>query len=122
MAKQKTTFDFVREIGLALPDVKTGAAYGSPALKVRGEMFACIAVHKSADPNTLAIRMDFDERDDLIAADPTVYYLTDHYENYPVVLVRLGRVHHDALRDLLGIGWRFVSTRRTRRAQRPKLK
>ena len=42
-------------------------------------------------------------------AAPESYYLTDHYVNYPIVLVRLSRIHLDALRDLLGTGWRFVS-------------
>jgi hypothetical protein len=117
--KQKITFGTVRELGLALPDVEEGTTYGSPALKVGGQMFACIAIHRSADPNSLAIRIDFKDRDDLIAADPAVYYLTDHYVNYPVVLVRLTRVHRDTLRDLLRMGWEFVSSRRKRRVRRP---
>ena len=50
-----------------------------------------------------------------MAASPDVYYLTDHYVNFPVVLVRLTRVHRDALRDLLRMGWQFVSSRRKRR-------
>ena len=105
----------VRELGLALPDVEAGTAYGSPALKVRGKMFACIAIHRSAEPDSLVIRVPFDQRDDLIAADPKTYYVTDHYVNYPCVLVRLTRVHPDALRDLLLMAWRFVSTSGTRR-------
>jgi hypothetical protein len=120
MPKKKFTFETVRALGLALPGVEEGTTYGSPALKVRGDMFACMAIHRSAEPNSLAIRMDFDQRDELIAADPATYYLTDHYVNYPCVLVRLSRVNDDALRDLLGMGWRFVSTRRKRRAARPK--
>ena len=36
MPRTRVTFDIVREIGLALPDVKEGTMYGSPALKVRG--------------------------------------------------------------------------------------
>jgi hypothetical protein len=83
-------------------------------------MFACIAIHRSADPDTLAIRIDFDQRDVLISADPKTYYLTDHYVNHPVVLVRLSRMHPDALRDLLLTGWRFVSTRDKRRAGQRK--
>ena len=106
----KTGFDTVREIALALPRVEEGTAYGSPAFKVDGKMFACLAIHRSAEPNTLAIRMDFDQRDELIAADPKTYYLTDHYVDYPCVLVRLARVRRDALRDLLLMGWRFMST------------
>jgi hypothetical protein len=110
-------FDTVRQMGLALPDVEEGTLYGSPALKVGGKMFACLAIHRSADPDTLAVRVDFDQRDELIASDPKTYYLTDHYVNYPVVLVRLARVHPDALRDLLQIGWRFMSAKQKRRAR-----
>ena len=115
MSLKKITFDTVREIGLALPDVEVGTAYGSPALMVRGKMFACIAIHRSAEPNSLAIRMEFEKRDELIAADPRTYYLTDHYVDHPVVLVRLQRVHPDALRDLLQMGWRFMSRSSKRR-------
>jgi hypothetical protein len=120
MPGKTVSFDTVRELGLALPDVEEGTTYGSPALKVRGKMFACLAVHRSADPGSLAIRLDFDQRDELIAAEPKTYYLTDHYVNYPVVLVRLARVRQDALRDLLLMAWRFVSATGTRRVGRRK--
>ena len=113
-------FDIVRKLGLALPDVEEGTTYGSPALKVRGQMFACMAIHKSAESQSLAVRIDFDQRDALVAEDPSTYYLTDHYVDYPVVLVRLNRVHVDALRDLLAAGYRFVSSRAKRRAPRPR--
>ena len=110
MAKAQIDFSTVRKIGLALPNVEEGKVYRSPALKVGGKMFACLAVNRSAEPDTLAIRMEFDRRDELIEADPKTYYLTDHYVNYPCVLVRLTRVRADALRDLLLMGWRFMST------------
>jgi hypothetical protein len=112
------SFDTVRQIGLALPDVEEGTIYGSPALKVGGKMFACIAIHRSAEPETLAIRIDFDQRDELLAADPNTYYITDHYLYYPSVLVRLTRVHPDALRDLLLMAWRYVSATGPRRRAR----
>jgi hypothetical protein len=121
VARRKTiSFDTVREIGLTLPDAEEGTVYGSPALKVRGKMFACLAIHRSAEPGSLAIRIDFDQRDALIAEDPDTYYLTDHYVNYPVVLVRLIRVHRDALRDLLQMAWRFESARAKPRARQRK--
>ena len=111
MARKRISFSTVREIGLALPDVEEGTAYGSPALKVHGRMFACLAVHRSAEPDSLVIRISFDERDELIAADPNTYYLTDHYVNYPAVLVRLRLVSPDALRELLLMAWRFESAK-----------
>jgi hypothetical protein len=115
MSNMKSKFDSVREIALAIPGVQEGTAYGSPAFKVEGKMFACLAVHRSAEPNSLVIRMDFDQRNDLIAAEPKTYYLTDHYVDYPCVLVRLARVRQDALRDLVLTGWRFMSATKARR-------
>ena len=103
-------FAAVRKLGLALPDVEQATMYGAPALKVRGHMFACMASHKSAEPNTLVVVVGFDQRDALIAADPATYYLKDHYMNYPSVLVRLSRVTPDALRDLLLKGWRYTAS------------
>lgn len=117
--KKQVTFDMVREIGLTLPDVEEGTTYGSPALKVHGRMFACLAVHRSAEPDSLALRLPFDRRDGLIAADPKTYYLTPHYVDYPTVLVRLARVHPDALRDLLLMAWRFESSK-SRKSRPPR--
>src|SRR2546425_11676306 len=114
MGTKKITFDTVREIGMRFPGVEYGTAYGAPALKVHGKMFTCVPTHRSAEPDSLAIRLDFDQRDELIAADPATYYLKDHYVNYPCVLVRLSRIHEDALRDLLLMAVRVASTRSTR--------
>ena len=118
MSTKETGFDLVRKMGLALPEVEEGTAYGSPALNVRGKMFACLAIHRSAEPNTLVVRIDFDQRDELIAAEPKTYYLTDHYVNYPCVLVRLTRIGQDALRDLLLMGWRFMSSAKRREVRK----
>jgi hypothetical protein len=122
MPRKKISFDTVRRLGLALPNVEEGTVYGSPALKVGGKMFACIAIHSSAEPDSLAVRMEFDQRDELIAADPKTYYLTDHYLDYPCVLVRLARVHPDALPDLLRMGWQYISARNKRRARKSPLR
>jgi hypothetical protein len=109
-------FDTVRRLALELPQVEDGTAYGSPALKVGGRMFACLASHRSAEPGTLVLIVGFEQRDELIAAEPGTYYLTDHYVNYPTVLVRLTCVHEDALRDLLRMAWTFVAAKGGRRA------
>lgn len=111
MTKSKVTFATVRKMGLALPGVKEATAYGSPALKVRGQLLACIPIHKSAEPGSLAVRLGFEDRNALIAAEPDVYYLTDHYVDHPVLLIRMSRIGADALRDLLGMAWRFVNSK-----------
>jgi len=109
MPKKPVDFDTVRKIGLALPGVEESAAYGSPALKVNGKLLACKAINRSAEPGSLMVRVDFDDRAELLAADPDVYYVTDHYVPYNAVLVRLSRVRPDVLRDLLGMAHKFVT-------------
>ena len=90
--------------------------WGQPTLKVRGKMFVCIASHKSAEPNTLVVMMDFADRDALVEDDPGTYYLKEHYLNYPCVLVRLARVRAEALRDLITGAHRFVIARVQRKS------
>jgi hypothetical protein len=115
-------FTRVEAIGRTLPDVEVTTTWGKPALKVHGRMFVCITSHKSAEPDTLAVMMDFADRDALIEDDPDTYYLKDHYVGYPCVLVRLAKVHPDALRDLVTSAHRYVSAKRTRKSARPKRK
>ena len=117
MPRNKINFDTVRKIGLGMPGVEEGTTYGSPALKVRGKLLTCLPIHRSAEPDSLAVRIGFEQRDALMAANPDVYYLTDHYVDYPVVLVRLSRINLDALRDLLGMAWNLV-TSKTRSGRR----
>jgi hypothetical protein len=106
--RAKVSFETVRKLGLQLPDVEEGTAYGQPALKVHGKGFACMSSNKSAEPDSLVIRVDFEQRAELLAADPSIYYITDHYTDYPAVLVRLARVPPAVLKDLLGMAHRYV--------------
>ena len=115
MPRSTINFDTVRKIGLALPGVEESTAYGSPALKVHGKLLACVPSHRSAEPGSLVVRIDFDNRAELLAATPDVYYVTDHYLNYTAVLVRLSRVKPEVLRDLLGMAHKFL----TAAARRP---
>jgi hypothetical protein len=103
------SFDAVREAARGLLHVEESAGSGAPCLKVRGKLLACPAINKSAEEHSLAVRIAFDRRAELIAADPDVYYVTDHYVKYQTVLVRMARIHPDALRDLLHMAWQFVS-------------
>ncbi len=102
-------FDTVRSIGLALPGVEESTAYGFPALKIHGKLLACVPAHRSAEPGSLVVRVDFEDRAELLAAAPDVYYVTGHYADDNAVLVRLSRVNPNVLRDLLGMAYKFVT-------------
>jgi hypothetical protein len=112
-------FKLVESIGRTLPDVEVTTSWGQPTLKVRGTMFVCIASHKSAEPNSLVVMMDFADRDALIEDDPATYYLKEHYVTYPCVLARLPRIKADALRDLVIGAHRYVSERGARQRRKP---
>jgi hypothetical protein len=109
-------FDAIREMGLALPGVEESTARGAPALKINGKLMACVPTHRSAEPNSLVVRVDFDDRAELLATAPDVYYLTDHYLGYSAVLVRLSCVTPDVLQDLLGMAHKFVTAYERRRS------
>jgi hypothetical protein len=83
MARSEIDFDTVRKIGLALPGVEDGTAYGNLALKAHGKLLACVPTHRSAEPNSLVVKVDFDDRAELLAAAPDIYYVTEHYAGFP---------------------------------------
>jgi hypothetical protein len=115
MSKKRIDFDVVRELALALPGVEEDTIHGVPSLKVRRKLLACPALHESAEPNSLVVRIDKDLRAEFIAAEPSVYYVTDHYERYPMVLVRLSSIDRSALRDLLETAWQFATSKKPAR-------
>jgi hypothetical protein len=106
------TFDDVREIALAMPDVEETTAYGMPAFKAGKTRFAGKPVERSdIEPNTLGVSVSFEVRDALIAARPDVYYVTPHFANHPAVLARLTKLRRAELRELLGTAWRHAMER-----------
>ena len=95
------SFEKVRKLRHALHNIEEGTMYGAPALNERGKMFACMASHRSAEPETLAVRVAFPGAGPLITANAETFYRIPHYIGYPCVLVRLRRISPRALRGLL---------------------
>jgi hypothetical protein len=111
---KRASFDRVKKLGVKLPGVVVDKYFGMPALKLDGQMLACIASHKSAEPDTLVVRIDFLERDLRVGNEPDIYYLKPHYVNYACVLTRLSHIGDVALADLLESGWGFIKKKKTR--------
>jgi hypothetical protein len=111
MTNSHVTYDTVRRLGLKLPGVKESTSYGTPALKVNGKLF--VRLHQDLDK--IVVKMPFDRREEMMAADPETYFITDHYRDYPWILVSLAKVREDALPDLLKIAHREASPAKKRR-------
>jgi hypothetical protein len=58
------------------------------------------------DGDSVAIKVDFTDRDVLLEAEPKAFYLTDHYRPYPAVLMRLSQVRPAMAMELLEQAWR----------------
>ncbi len=108
MRQPRVTYDTVRELARRLPEVDESTSYGTPALKVRGKMF----VRLKEDGDTIVLRTDSFEREHLLSTAPEIFFITDHYRDYPWVLVRLSTVDVAQLRELLEDAWRRVAPRK----------
>ena len=99
-----STEDDVRELALALPGTTERSSYGTPGFRVSDRLFARM---RDAEGTVLVVWTGgLDEKDGLLAADPDVFFTTDHYDGHPHVLVRLAAVDRDELADLLEDAWR----------------
>jgi hypothetical protein len=122
MPRKPIDFGTVRQIAMSLPEVEESTSWGVPAYKLHGNLLACQAINRSAEPGSLVVKIDFNLRAELLAAEPDVYYLTPHYENYPSVLVRLERISRRSLRKLLGTAWVYVGSEPPRRRAKSRTK
>jgi hypothetical protein len=102
MRRAGVTFDTVRQIAQTLPGAEESTSYGTPAFKVKGKLFA----RQHQDGESLVVGVDFEQREEMMSAAPEKFYITDHYFNYPWMLVRMSKVTPDELRDLLIGSWR----------------
>jgi hypothetical protein len=114
MPNKALDFEGVGKIAIALADVEESSLHGVTSWKVRGKLLACPAIHKSAEPNSLMVRIGPTERAQLLSSKPEAYYLTDHYLNHSAVLVRLSKVDRKSLQSLLEVARLFVTTNHKR--------
>jgi hypothetical protein len=99
------TFEQVRRVAQAFPGIEDSTSYGTPAIKVRGKLLA--RVHQNGD--CFVLRTDLLDREILLQSDPNVFFITDHYRDYPWILVRFSAVDSSVLPDLIERAWRLVA-------------
>ncbi len=102
------TFDDVRAMALALPQVEEGTSYDTPAFRIRKRLIA--RLHDNGDAPV--VRVDGLEREALLATKPDQFFETPHYEGTNWVLARLETVDPQELAELLAAAWRRLAPRR----------
>jgi hypothetical protein len=99
------TPETVRQIALAFPKTTERPCYGTPGFYVGKKIFARLL----EDGDSVVLKTDYDRRDLLMKSDPQTYFITDHYRNYPMLIVRLSAVDRADLRELLEEAWQIAS-------------
>lgn len=114
--KSGVTFESVRRMILALPGVEEGTSYGTPAFRCNGKILA--RFHQ--DGESLVLKVEFAAREVLMGNHPEVFYITDHYRCWPLMLVRLANADSNLLQSLIEEGWRGLASKRMLAAWEPK--
>jgi hypothetical protein len=107
------TFDDVRRFALAWPEVEDGTSYGTPALKVRKKLLARL---KEDHDSLVMPGVPQDEREMLVESRPKLFYFTDHYRDYPIVLIRLSKAKRADVEPFLRRQWRALASKAVVRA------
>jgi hypothetical protein len=107
-AHTPATFDTVREIARELAGAIESTSYGTRAFKVG----KCLFARQHDERDWLVIKIDPAQRSMRMKVDPETFFITDHYLNYPYMLVRLSKVARDDLRELLEDAWQMCAPKR----------
>ncbi len=102
------TIELVWRLALALPGVQEGVCHGTPAFYVRRKLM----LRLWEDGETLVVKFPREKRAALIRGNPDVFSITDHYRNYPAVLVNLLAINRELLGRMIEGAWRLQASRK----------
>ncbi len=87
-----------RKIALSIAGTSEGPYFGKPAIFL-GEEYLCRVHDKEA---AMVLRSgSMEMREVMLEAEPKLFYITDHYKSFPVILARLSALDKETLKDLL---------------------
>ncbi len=102
------TFTVIEEIAKSFPGTEVSTSYGTPAIKVGKKLI--LRLHQKEDAIVVLLNT-VEEQQQLISSDPMAFYITDHYEDYPAVLVR-PTIEESTFREVMEGAWRRVARRK----------
>ena len=99
----------LRRIALSFPEASEKLSYGKPSFFIAKKFFTRL---RDEDGSIVWIVGSIDERDHLLEMDPRTYFITDHYRDYPSVLVRIARIDKTILRKMLERRFRAIAPKK----------
>jgi hypothetical protein len=102
----------LKKIALSFPLANEKPSYGKPSFFIAKKFFTRLR----AEDNSLVFIVDgMDQRDMMLELDSATYHITDHYRDYPAVLVRMERITPDELQAMLERRWRKIAPKKVLR-------
>lgn len=105
-----TDWDTIAEFAMALPGVTLGTSYGTPALRVKKTLIA-----RLREDGAMVLKVEDGLRETLLETQPEIFYTTEHYTGYPVLLVRLKAADVAQLLALVERAWGVNASAKLRR-------
>lgn len=107
-AKGVTPAQF-KKIAGSFPEAHEKESYGNPAFFIAKKFFTR---YRKTDDSVVFIVDSMETRDMMLELDPKTYFITDHYKDYPSVLVRMERITPDELKLMLERRWRQIAPKK----------
>jgi hypothetical protein len=109
------------KIALSLPGTEEVLWFKKPAVFIHGQFLT--KVHDKEDAMTLRVS-SMEMRDMMLEAEPKLFYITDHYKPWPMLLARLKTLDKTVLRELVlaRIGEIEAKTKKKKRAPKAPAK
>ena len=99
----------LKKIALSFPEANEKPSYGKPSYFIAKKFFTRLR----KEDNSLVVVVDgMDQRDMMLELDPATYHITDHYKDYPAVLVRMEHITPVELRRMLEHRWRKIAPKK----------
>lgn len=86
------------KIALSLPGAVETLWFNKPAVFIHGQFLT--KVHDKEEAMVLRTG-SIEMRDMMLEAEPKLFYITDHYRNFPFVLARLSALDKNILKQML---------------------
>ena len=99
----------LKKIALAFPLAEEKPSYGKPSFFIAKKFFTRL---RAEDNSIVLVVDDMHMRDMMLELDPKTYFITDHYRDYPSVLVRMERITPDELRAMLERRFRKIAPKK----------
>jgi hypothetical protein len=107
------------KIALSIPGTEEVLWFKKPAVFLHGQFLT--KVHDKEDAMTLRVS-SMEMRDMMLEAEPKLFYITDHYRNYPFILARLTALTPRILKGLLAGRAAQLAEKSVKKARKPAKK